>query len=303
MADLKVNIGKLELKNPVMTASGTFGYGPEYADFVELSEIGGVIVKGTTLNPRQGNDYPRMAETASGMLNCVGLQNKGVDYFCEHIYPEIRDIDTNMIVNVSGSSPEDYAECAARIDALDNIPAIELNISCPNVKDGGMAFGVTCVGAASVVKAVRQRYHKTMIVKLSPNVTDIAEIARAVEAEGADSVSLINTLMGMAIDIEKRKPMLSINTGGLSGPAVKPVAVRMVWQVAKAVNIPVVGLGGICNANDAIEFMLAGATAIEIGTANFLDPQVTVRVKNGINEWLDSHGCKSVMDIVGALES
>ena len=303
MADLKVNIGKLELKNPVMTASGTFGYGPEYADFVELSEIGGIIVKGTTLNPRQGNDYPRMAETASGMLNCVGLQNKGVDYFCEHIYPEIKDIDTNMIVNVSGSSPDDYAECAARIDALDNIPAIELNISCPNVKDGGMAFGVTCAGAASVVKAVRQRYHKTLIVKLSPNVTDIAEIARAVEAEGADSVSLINTLMGMAIDIEKRKPMLSINTGGLSGPAVKPVAVRMVWQVAKAVNIPVVGLGGICNAHDAIEFMLAGATAIEIGTANFLDPQVTVKVKNGINEWLDSHGCKSVMDIVGALES
>ena len=303
MADLRVNIGKLGLKNPVMTASGTFGYGPEYADFVELSEIGGIIVKGTTLNPRQGNDYPRMAETASGMLNCVGLQNKGVDYFCEHIYPEIKDIDTNMIVNVSGSSPEDYAECAARIDALDNIPAIELNISCPNVKDGGMAFGVTCAGAASVVKAVRQRYHKTLIVKLSPNVTDITEIARAVEAEGADSVSLINTLMGMAIDIERRKPMLSINTGGLSGPAVKPVAVRMVWQVAQAVNIPVVGLGGICNAHDAIEFMLAGATAIEIGTANFLDPQVTVKVKNGINDWLDSHGCKSVTEIIGALES
>lgn len=303
MVDLRVNIGKLGLKNPVMTASGTFGYGPEYADFVELSEIGGIIVKGTTLNPRQGNDYPRMAETASGMLNCVGLQNKGVDYFCEHIYPEIKDIDTNMIVNVSGSSPEDYAECAARIDALDNIPAIELNISCPNVKDGGMAFGVTCAGAASVVKAVRQRYHKTLIVKLSPNVTDITEIARAVEAEGADSVSLINTLMGMAIDIERRKPMLSINTGGLSGPAVKPVAVRMVWQVAKAVNIPVVGLGGICNAHDAIEFMLAGATAIEIGTANFLDPQVTVKVKNGINDWLDSHGCKSVTEIIGALES
>ena len=303
MADLRVNIGKLGLKNPVMTASGTFGYGSEYADFVELSEIGGIIVKGTTLNPRQGNDYPRMAETASGMLNCVGLQNKGVDYFCEHIYPEIKDIDTNMIVNVSGSSPEDYAECAARIDALDNIPAIELNISCPNVKDGGMAFGVTCAGAASVVKAVRQRYHKTLIVKLSPNVTDITEIARAVEAEGADSVSLINTLMGMAIDIERRKPMLSINTGGLSGPAVKPVAVRMVWQVAKAVNIPVVGLGGICNAHDAIEFMLAGATAIEIGTANFLDPQVTVKVKNGINDWLDSHGCKSVTEIIGALES
>jgi len=302
MADLKVNIGDLKLKNPVMTASGTFGYGPEYADFVELSEIGGIIVKGTTLKPRQGNDYPRMAETASGMLNCVGLQNKGVDYFCEHIYPEIKDINTNMIVNVSGSSPEDYAECAARIDALDNVPAIELNISCPNVKDGGMAFGVTCAGAASVVKAVRQRYHKTLIVKLSPNVTDIIEIAKAVEAEGADSVSLINTLMGMAIDIEKRKPLLSINTGGLSGPAVKPVAVRMVWQVAKAVGIPVVGLGGICNAHDAIEFMLAGATAIEIGTANFLDPQVTIKVKNGINEWLDAHGCKSVSEIIGALE-
>lgn len=303
MADLRVKIGNLELKNPVMTASGTFGYGPEYADFVELSEIGGIIVKGTTLHPRQGNDYPRMAETASGMLNCVGLQNKGVDYFCEHIYPEIKDIDTNMIVNVSGSSPEDYAECAARIDALDKIPAIELNISCPNVKDGGMAFGVTCEGAARVVRAVRKSYHKTLIVKLSPNVTDITEIARAVEAEGADSVSLINTLMGMAIDIEKRKPMLSINTGGLSGPAVKPVALRMVWQVAKAVGIPVVGLGGICNANDAIEFMLAGASAIEIGTANFLDPQVTVKVKNGINEWLDKHGCKSVTEIIGQLEA
>ena len=303
MADLRVKIGNLELKNPVMTASGTFGYGPEYADFVELSEIGGIIVKGTTMHPRQGNDYPRMAETASGMLNCVGLQNKGVDYFCEHIYPEIKDIDTNMIVNVSGSSPEDYAECAARIDALDKIPAIELNISCPNVKDGGMAFGVTCEGAASVVRAVRKSYHKTLIVKLSPNVTDITEIARAVEAEGADSVSLINTLMGMAIDIEKRKPMLSINTGGLSGPAVKPVALRMVWQVAKAVGIPVVGLGGICNANDAIEFMLAGASAIEIGTANFLDPQVTVKVKNGINEWLDKHGCKSVTEIIGQLEA
>lgn len=303
MADLRVKIGNLELKNPVMTASGTFGYGPEYADFVELSEIGGIIVKGTTLHPRQGNDYPRMAETASGMLNCVGLQNKGVDYFCEHIYPEIKDIDTNMIVNVSGSSPEDYAECAVRIDALDKIPAIELNISCPNVKDGGMAFGVTCEGAASVVRAVRKSYHKTLIVKLSPNVTDITEIARAVEAEGADSVSLINTLMGMAIDIEKRKPMLSINTGGLSGPAVKPVALRMVWQVAKAVGIPVVGLGGICNANDAIEFMLAGASAIEIGTANFLDPQVTVKVKNGINEWLDKHGCKSVTEIIGQLEA
>lgn len=303
MARLNVKVGGLDLKNPVMTASGTFGYGLEFADFVDLNRLGGFIVKGTTLAPREGNDYPRMAETPSGMLNCVGLQNKGVDYFCEHIYPEIKDIDTNMIVNVSGSSPEDYAECAARIDALDKIPAIELNISCPNVKDGGMAFGVTCEGAASVVRAVRKSYHKTLIVKLSPNVTDITEIARAVEAEGADSVSLINTLMGMAIDIEKRKPMLSINTGGLSGPAVKPVALRMVWQVAKAVGIPVVGLGGICNANDAIEFMLAGASAIEIGTANFLDPQVTVKVKNGINEWLDKHGCKSVTEIIGQLEA
>ncbi|WP_125104496.1 dihydroorotate dehydrogenase [Prevotella marseillensis] len=302
MADLSVNINKLQLKNPVMTASGTFGYGPEFADFIPLEGLGGIIVKGTTLKPREGNDYPRMVETASGMLNCVGLQNKGVDYFCEHIYPEIKDIDTNMIVNVSGSSPEDYAECAARINELDNIPAIELNISCPNVRQGGMAFGVTCAGAASVVKAVRARYDKTMIVKLSPNVTDIAEIARAVEAEGADSVSLINTLMGMAIDIEKRKPLLSINTGGLSGPAVKPVALRMVWQVAKAVNIPVVGLGGICNAHDAIEFLMAGATAIEIGTANFIDPQVTIKVRDGINEWLDSHGCKSVKEIIGTLE-
>ena len=278
------------MKNPVMTASGTFGYGLEFADFVPLDQIGGIIVKGTTLVPRQGNDYPRMAETAQGMLNCVGLQNKGVDYFCEHIYPQIKDIDTNMIVNVSGSSPDDYAECAARIDALDNIPAIELNISCPNVKDGGMAFGVTCEGAASVVKAVRKRYNKTLIVKLSPNVTNIADIARAVEAEGADSVSLINTLMGMAIDIERRQPMLSISTGGLSGPAVKPVAVRMVWQVAKAVDIPVIGLGGISTAADAIEFFMAGASAIEIGTANFLDPAVTIKVRDGINQWLDDHG-------------
>lgn len=287
------------MKNPVMTASGTFGYGLEFADFVPLDQIGGIIVKGTTLVPRQGNDYPRMAETAQGMLNCVGLQNKGVDYFCEHIYPQIKDIDTNMIVNVSGSSPDDYAECAARIDALDNIPAIELNISCPNVKDGGMAFGVTCEGAASVVKAVRKRYNKTLIVKLSPNVTNIADIARAVEAEGADSVSLINTLMGMAIDIERRQPMLSISTGGLSGPAVKPVAVRMVWQVAKAVDIPVIGLGGISTAADAIEFFMAGASAIEIGTANFLDPAVTIKVRDGINQWLDDHGCKSLSEIVG----
>ena len=301
MARLNVKISNLELKNPVMTASGTFGYGLEFADLMPIDGIGGIIVKGTTLNPREGNDYPRMAETASGMLNCVGLQNKGVDYFCEHIYPQIKDIDTNMIVNVSGSSPEDYAECAARIDALENIPAIELNISCPNVKDGGMAFGVTCAGAASVVKAVRQRYHKTLIVKLSPNVTDIAEIARAVEAEGADSVSLINTLMGMAIDIEKRKTLLSINTGGLSGPCVKPVALRMVWQVAKAVKIPVIGLGGISTAKDAIDFLMAGATAIEIGTANFLDPAVSIKVRDGINDWLDAHGCKSVEEIIGVI--
>lgn len=303
MADLSVRINRLKLKNPVMTASGTFGYGLEYADFVSLDQIGGIIVKGTTLQPREGNDYPRMAETTSGMLNCVGLQNKGVDYFCEHIYPQIKDIDTNMIVNVSGSSPENYAECAAHIDKLDKIPAIELNISCPNVKQGGMAFGTTCSGAASVVKAVRQCYNKTLIVKLSPNVTNIAEIAKACEAEGADSVSLINTLMGMAIDIEKRQPMLSIATGGLSGPAVKPVAVRMVWQVAKAVKIPVIGLGGICNAADAIEFMMAGATAIQIGTANFLDPTVTIKVRDGINEWLDRHGCSSVSEIIGALDA
>jgi dihydroorotate dehydrogenase (NAD+) catalytic subunit len=302
MAKLNVKIGDLQLKNPVMTASGTFGYGLEFADFMPLDGIGGIIVKGTTLNPREGNDYPRMAETAQGMLNCVGLQNKGVDYFCTHIYPQIKDIDTNMIVNVSGSSPEDYAECAARVDALEHIPAIELNISCPNVKDGGMAFGVTCAGAASVVKAVRQRYHKTLIVKLSPNVTDITEIARAVEAEGADAVSLINTLMGMAIDIEKRKPLLSIRTGGLSGPAVKPVALRMVWQVAKAVGIPVVGLGGISNAKDAIEFLMAGATAIEIGTANFLDPAISIKVRDGIDAWLDAHGCQSVEEIIGVID-
>lgn len=301
MAKLNVNIGNLKLKNPVMTASGTFGYGVEFQDFVPLDQIGGIIVKGTTLKHREGNDYPRMAETASGMLNCVGLQNKGVDYFCKNIYPVIKDIDTNMIVNVSGSSPEDYAECAARINELDNIPAIELNISCPNVKHGGMAFGTTVEGAASVVSEVRKAYDKTLIVKLSPNVTDITEIARAVEAEGADSVSLINTLMGMAVDIEKRTSMLSIGTGGLSGPAVKPVALRMVNQVSKAVKIPVVGLGGICNAKDAIEFFMCGATAIEIGTANFLDPAVTIKVRDGINEWLDSHGCSSVHDIIGVI--
>ncbi|MEE0520673.1 MAG: dihydroorotate dehydrogenase [Bacteroidaceae bacterium] len=300
MADITTHIGGLTLKNPVMTASGTFGYGVEFADFVNLEDIGGIIVKGTTLKPREGNDYPRMAETPSGMLNCVGLQNKGVDYFCQHIYPEIKDIKTNIIVNVSGSSPDDYAECAARIDALDNIPAIELNISCPNVKQGGMAFGVTPQGAASVVKAVREAYHKTLIVKLSPNVTSITDIAKVVEDAGADAVSLINTLMGMVIDTEKRKPLLSIGTGGLSGPAVKPVAVRCVWQVAKAVRIPVIGLGGIMNAKDAIEFFMAGASAIEIGTANFIDPAITVKVAQGINDWLDQHGCKSVNEIIGA---
>lgn len=301
MATLNVNIGAMHLKNPIMTASGTFGYGLEYADFVPLDGLGGIIVKGTTLAAREGNDYPRMAETPSGMLNCVGLQNKGVDYFCANIYPQIKDFDTNMIVNVSGSSPDDYAECAARIDKLDRIPAIELNISCPNVRQGGMAFGVTCAGAAQVLKAVRRRYRKTLIVKLSPNVTDITEIARVCEAEGADSVSLINTLMGMAIDIERRKPVLSIGTGGLSGPCVKPVALRMVWQTARAVKIPVVGLGGICNAKDAIEFLMAGATAVQIGTANFLDPAVTIKIRDGINAWLDAHGCASVHEIIGTL--
>ena len=300
MAKLSVSIGNLQLKNPVLTASGTFGYGIEFADFINLNDLGGFIVKGTTLNPRQGNDYPRMVETPSGMLNCVGLQNKGANYFCQSIYPQLKDLNTNVIVNVSGSSPEDYAECAAKIAELDNIPAIELNISCPNVHDGGMAFGVTCSGAASVVKAVRKVYPKTLIVKLSPNVTDITEIARAVEAEGADSVSLINTLMGMAIDIERRKPILSIKTGGLSGPAVKPVAVRMVYQVAKAVKIPIIGLGGITTAADALEFLQAGATAVEIGTANFIDPAVTIKVIQGIDQWLNEHNIPDVNGIIGA---
>ena len=299
MSDLSTRIGSLTLKNPVLTASGTFGYGLEFADFIDLSRLGGIIVKGTTLEPRQGNPYPRMAETAQGMLNCVGLQNKGVDYFCEHIYPEVRRLDTRVLVNVSGSSPETYAECARRIAALDDVPAIELNISCPNVRQGGMAFGVTCEGAASVVRAVRAVYSKTLIVKLSPNVTSIADIARAVEAEGVDAVSLINTLMGMAIDAEKRRPVLSIGTGGLSGPAVKPVALRMVWQVFEAVKIPIVGLGGIMNATDAIEFILAGATAVEIGTANFIDPTVTVKVIDGIKDYLDRHGFGSVSELIG----
>ena len=302
MANLNVKIGNLELRNPVMTASGTFGYGLEFQDFVDLSELGGIIVKGTTLAPREGNPYPRMAETAGGMLNCVGLQNKGVDYFCRHIYPELRGLATNVIVNVSGSSPEDYAECARRIGELEDIPAIELNISCPNVKQGGMAFGVTAQGAATVVKAVRAAYPKTLIVKLSPNVTDITEIARAAEGEGADAVSLINTLMGMAIDAERRRRVLSIGTGGLSGPAVKPVALRMVYQVAQAVGIPVVGLGGIMTATDAVEFLLAGATAVEVGTANFIDPAVSTKIVRGIDEYLARHGFSSVTEIIGQLE-
>lgn len=297
MVDLKVNIGALTLKNPVMTASGTFGYGVEFEDFMDLSSIGGIIVKGTTLEPREGNDYPRMAETASGMLNCVGLQNKGVDYFIKNIYPKIKDLNTNVIVNVSGSNVEGYAECAARINELERIPAIELNISCPNVKNGGMAFGVDACAAAEVVAAVRKAYTKTLIVKLSPNVTDIASIAKAVEAEGADSVSLINTLMGMSIDIEKKCSRLSIGTGGLSGPAVKPIAVRMVYQVAKAVKIPVVGLGGIMTVEDAIEFFMAGASAIEIGTANFIDPAISEKIAKGIPVWMEKHGYSSINEL------
>ena len=302
MADLSVNIGKLQMKNPVMTASGTFGYGEEFADFIDITRIGGIIVKGTTLHKREGNPYPRMAETPSGMLNAVGLQNKGVKYFSDHIYPRIKDIQTHMIVNVSGSAIEDYVKTAEIINELDKIPAIELNISCPNVKQGGMAFGVTTKGVSEVVQAVRSAYKKTLIVKLSPNVTDIAEMARAAEANGADSVSLINTLLGMAIDAERRRPILSTVTGGMSGAAVKPIALRMVWQVAKAVNIPVIGLGGLMNWKDAVEFMLAGASAVQIGTANFIDPAITIKVIDGINDYLERHGCKSVSEIIGALE-
>ncbi len=301
MARLDTKIHKLSLRNPVMTASGTFGYGLEYEDLVPLDHLGGIIVKGTTNAPREGNPYPRMAETAQGMLNCVGLQNKGIDYFCSEIYPQIRTLPTNVIVNVSGSSPEDYATCAARINELEDIPAIEVNISCPNVKRGGMAFGVTCEGAASVVRAVRETYHKTLIVKLSPNVTDITEIARAVEAEGADAVSLINTILATAIDIEKRAFRLSIGTGGLSGPAIKPIALRMVYQVAKVVKVPIIGMGGISSASDAIEFFMAGATAIQIGTANFIEPTVSIKVVDGVNSWLDAHNYASVSDVVGCL--
>lgn len=303
MLKTQVHIGRgLTIKNPVMTASGTFGYGTEYEDFIDLNRLGGILVKGTTLHPRQGNPYPRMAETPSGMLNAVGLQNKGVDYFCEHIYPKIRGYETAMIVNVSGSQVEDYIETAEKINALEDIPAIELNISCPNVKEGGMAFGVTCAGASSVVRAVRAVYDKTLIVKLSPNVTDITEIARAVEAEGADSISMINTLLGMAIDAEKRRPILSTITGGLSGPAVKPIALRMVWQTSQAVKVPIIGMGGIASATDAIEFLLAGASAIEVGTYNFVDPAVTTQIVHGIEDYMLRHGITDIQELIGGLD-
>ncbi len=301
MVKTSIQIGGLELRNPVMTASGTYGYGVEYSDFVDLSRLGGILVKGTTLHPRQGNPYPRMAETPSGMLNAVGLQNKGVDYFCKNIYPNIKDIDTNIIVNVSGSMIEDYIATAERINELEHIPAIELNISCPNVKEGGMAFGVTCAGASAVVKAVREVYDKTLIVKLSPNVTDITEIARAVEAEGADAVSMINTLLGMAIDAERRRPILSTITGGLSGPAVKPIALRMVWQTAKAIQVPIIGMGGISNTSDAIEFILAGASAIQVGTYNFVDPSATTTIVEGIEDYMRRHQISDIKELIGAL--
>lgn len=302
MVNLSVEIGKLKLKNPIMTASGTFGYGEEFADFIDLNRLGGIIVKGTTLHHREGNPYPRMAETPSGMLNAVGLQNKGVDYFIENIYPRIKDLDTRVIVNVSGSSVDDYVAVCEKLNPLDKVAAVEINISCPNVKQGGMGFGTTCTGAESVTSAVRKAYDGTMIVKLTPNVTDVTEIARAVEAAGADAVSLTNTFLGMAIDVEKRRPMLSTITGGLSGPCIRPIAVRMVWQVAKAVKVPVVGLGGIMNGRDAIEFLLAGATAVEIGTANFVDPQVTVKAIDYIEDYLKRHNMESVRELIGAME-
>lgn len=302
MVDLSVNIGKLKLKNPVLTASGTFGYGEEYSDFVDLNRLGGFIVKGTTLNHREGNPYPRMVETPSGMLNAVGLQNKGVDYFINEIYPRIKDIDSQVIVNVSGACLEDYVKVCEKLAPLDRIEAVEINISCPNVKQGGMAFGTTCAGAESVTKAIREAYDKTMIVKLSPNVTDIAEIARAVEAAGADAVSLTNTFLGMAINVETQRPYLSTITGGLSGACIRPIAVRMVWQVANAVKIPVVGLGGIMNGRDAVEFMLAGATAVQVGTANFVDPAVTVKIVDYIEEYMKRHGIEKVTDLIGAMK-
>jgi len=302
MINLSVKIDKLVLRNPVMTASGTFGYGLEFDDFLDISQLGGIVVKATTSKHREGNRYPRMAETSMGMLNAVGLQNKGVDYFVRETYPKLLKYDTNVIVNVSDSTIEGYVEVAEKINSLEKIPGIELNISCPNVKEGGMAFGTSCPMAASVVKAVRKVYKKTLIVKLSPNVTNISEIAKAVEGAGADSVSLINTLLGMAIDAEKRRPVLSTVTGGLSGPAVKPIALRMVYQVSKAVKIPVIGLGGISNAADAIEFILAGATAIQVGTANFIDPAVTIKIKDGIADYMQRHQIQNIKDLIGALE-
>lgn len=301
MARLEVKIGNLTLKNPVLTASGTFGYGEEFSDFIDLSRLGGFIVKGTTLNHREGNPYPRMVETPAGMLNAVGLQNKGVDYFIEKIYPSIKDIDSNVIVNVSGATISDYVAVCEKLNSLDKINAIEVNISCPNVKQGGMAFGTTCDGAAEVTKAVRKAFSKTVIVKLSPNVTDVVSIAKAVEAEGADSVSLINTLLGMAVDVERRRPYLSTITGGLSGPAVRPVAVRMVWQVAHAVKVPVIGLGGIMNGRDALEFMLAGATAVEVGTANFIDPAVTVKIIDYMEDYCSRRGIDDISEIIGVI--
>jgi dihydroorotate dehydrogenase (NAD+) catalytic subunit len=301
MLDTSVKIGNLVLKNPVLTASGTFGYGEEFNDFLDLNALGGFIVKGTTLLPREGNPYPRMAETPSGMLNAVGLQNKGVDYFIENIYPRIKDLKTHIMVNVSGSAIEDYVQTVEKLNELEAIPAIELNISCPNVKEGGMAFGTSCDSAAAVVKAVRNAYKKVLIVKLSPNVTSISDIAQAVEDAGADAVSLINTLLGMAIDAEKQKPILSTITGGLSGPCVKPIALRMVWQVSKAVKIPIIGLGGIMNATDAIEFMLAGASAVQVGTANFIDPQISIKIIHGIEEYLNRKGVQNIGDIIGKI--
>ena len=299
--DLTTRIGSLTLKNPVLTASGTFGYGEEFSDFIDLNRLGGFIIKGTTLHAREGNPYPRMAETPSGMLNAVGLQNKGIDYMIDHIYPRIKHVDSEIIVNVSGASPEDYAEVCRRIADRTSINAVEINISCPNVKQGGMAFGTTTEGAAAVTRAVREAFPGVVIVKLSPNVTDITEIARAVEAEGADAVSLINTLMGMAVDVERRRPCLSTVTGGLSGSAVRPVAVRMVWQTAKAVKIPVIGLGGIMNGRDALEFILAGASAIEIGTANFIDPQATIKVIDYIDDYCRCHGVDNINDLIGVI--
>jgi len=302
MVDLKVDIGKLILKNPVITASGTFGYGQEYEDFIDLSRLGGIVVKGVTGKARQGHPYPRMAETPSGMLNAVGLQNKGIDYFIENIYPEIVKYDTEIIVNVNGASIEEYCEVALKVDKLDKIKAIELNISCPNVKEGGIIFGTHCPSAMAVTRAVREVYSKTLMVKLSPNVTDIVEFAQAIESSGADSVSLVNTFVGMAIDAKTRKPLLSTVTGGLSGPAIKPIALRMVWQVSKAVKIPVIGMGGIMNAMDAIEFILAGASAIQVGTANFINPAITIEILEGITKYLKENGYNSFRELIGTLE-